>query len=215
MRGRWTRKYSQCLFNKPNSEIQPLHCSPKRTIEITFEFWYLALYFEIHWFDLEHRSPGAHFMHSCSIRGVPFWPQINCEQNRTETKCIGVHHHNLTPSNMKNGHFRVYLATDWQRQKRQSSVAAIQNQPQNWPPAGPGKTAVLGPKLGLGSWQNSSRRRLASKSAHIFDWCLALVYTTPQSRCNSHTTHLYTLTHFVFVICPANGRRRLCVWPCV
>ena len=34
MRGRWTRKYSQCLFNKPNSEIQPLHCSPKRTIEI-------------------------------------------------------------------------------------------------------------------------------------------------------------------------------------
>ena len=32
--GQWTRKYSQCLFNKPNSEIQPLHCSPKRTIEI-------------------------------------------------------------------------------------------------------------------------------------------------------------------------------------
>ena len=29
-----SRKYSQCLFNKPNSEIQPLHCSPKRTIEI-------------------------------------------------------------------------------------------------------------------------------------------------------------------------------------
>ena len=23
------------LFKKPNSEIQPLHCSPKRTIEIT------------------------------------------------------------------------------------------------------------------------------------------------------------------------------------
>ena len=34
IRGRWTWKYSQCLFNKPNLEIQPLHCSPKRTIEI-------------------------------------------------------------------------------------------------------------------------------------------------------------------------------------
>ena len=37
MRGRWTRKYSQCLFNKPNSEIQPLHCSPKRTIQIIYK----------------------------------------------------------------------------------------------------------------------------------------------------------------------------------
>ena len=37
IRGRWTRNYSQCLFNKPNSEIQPLHCSPKRTIEIMFK----------------------------------------------------------------------------------------------------------------------------------------------------------------------------------
>ena len=38
IRGRWTRKYSQCLFNKPNSEIQPLHCSQKRTLEIV-QIW--------------------------------------------------------------------------------------------------------------------------------------------------------------------------------
>ena len=46
----------------------------------------------------------------------------------------------------------VYLATDWPRQKRQSSVGGFQNQPRNWPPvpsgAGAGQTAVLGPKLG-------------------------------------------------------------------
>ena len=40
MRGRWTRKYSQCLFNKPNSEIQPLHCSPKRTIQISVKTFF-------------------------------------------------------------------------------------------------------------------------------------------------------------------------------
>ena len=34
-RGRLTRKYSQ-VVNKPNSEIQPLYCSQKRTIEIIF-----------------------------------------------------------------------------------------------------------------------------------------------------------------------------------
>ena len=49
----------------------------------------------------------------------------------------------------------VYLATDWPRQKRQSSVGGFQNQPRNWPPvpsgAGAGQTAVLGPKLGSGT----------------------------------------------------------------
>ena len=45
IRGLWTRKYSQCLFNRPNSEIQPLHCSPKRTIEVIKKDPFDEIYF--------------------------------------------------------------------------------------------------------------------------------------------------------------------------
>ena len=43
--------------------------------------------FWIQQLDSVHWSSGAHFMHSFSLEGAPFWLQINCEQNWTETKC--------------------------------------------------------------------------------------------------------------------------------
>ena len=125
-------------------------------------------------------------MHSFSLEGAPSWLQINCVQNWTETKCAWrwsdhhLHPHQEHHPQNHPYHYRppiqscmsnrVYLATDWQRQKRQSSVAGFQNPAQNWPPAPSGQTAVLGPNSDSGTWQNSRLGRLASKSA-LTDVC--------------------------------------------
>ena len=143
---------------------------------------------------MEHRSPGAHFMHSCSIRGVPFWPQINCEQNRTETKCTGVHHHNHTPSNMKMSTFGFIWprigkgkkgSLRWLPSRISPKIGRLQDLGkqqfwvQNWVWAA-GKTAVDG------AWPQNQ----LTSSTDV--WLLCTQLLNPVAI---HTQHTYTHSH--------------------